>query len=188
MKCSVYIATSIDGFIARENGDLDWLDNAGIADAEMGEDADMGFHEFINSVDCIVMGRKTMEIISDMNLTSEQWPYGNLRIIVLSKKMKQPPKNMKNKVEIYSGSIQELVIKLEKEGHCKAYIDGGKTIQSFLNLKLITDITLTRAPIILGSGIPLFGDITTLDIRLEKVSVQAFPNNFIQEYFSLEYS
>ena len=91
MKCSVYIATSIDGYIATTDGDVDWLHTAGNPEADLGDNPDMGFKDFINSVDCIVMGRKCMEIISSMNLTSEQWPYGDTYIAVLSQKIKEPP-------------------------------------------------------------------------------------------------
>ena len=87
MKCSVYIATSADGYIATLDGGVDWLHTAGNLDAEMG-DEDMGFSAFMSSVDCMVMGRKCMEMISNMNLTPEQWFYGDMPIIVLSNTIK----------------------------------------------------------------------------------------------------
>lgn len=186
MKCSVYIATSVDGFIAREDGSIDWLESSGNHDAEMSENVDMGFTEFISSVDCLVMGRNTMEIISGMNLTPEQWPYGNARIIVLSNTLNEPPENLKDKVEMYSGDLLELINSLEHEGCKHAYIDGGKTIQSFLNLKLINEMTLTRVPVLLGEGKPLFGK-TTQDIKLEKSKATVFPNDFIQVHYKVSY-
>ena len=103
MKCSVYIATSVDGFIAKKDGSVDWLHTAGNGKVITGEHADMGFSKYINSVDCIIMGRKCMQVISDMNLTKEQWPYGNLKIIVLSNTLKEAPENLKDKIELYSG-------------------------------------------------------------------------------------
>jgi len=90
MKCSVYIATSADGYIATPDGGVDWLHTAGNLEAYMGSE-DMGFKAFIDSIDFMIMGRKCMEMISSMNLTPEQWPYGEIRIIVLSNTVNEPP-------------------------------------------------------------------------------------------------
>ena len=186
MRFSVYIATSVDGFIARADGNVDWLQSYDNHDADMGEDADMGFNKFIDSVDCMIMGRGCMEMISGFNLTPEQWPYRNIRVIVLSNTLREPPNNLKNRVEMYSGDILELAASLESEGFQRVYVDGGKTIQSFLNLKLITDISLTKIPVLLGEGIPLFGK-TTQDIRLEKSEAVAFPNDCVQIHYQVSY-
>ncbi|WP_413112532.1 dihydrofolate reductase family protein [Thaumasiovibrio sp. DFM-14] len=186
MKCSVYIATSVDGFIARENGSVDWLEAAGNTDVDMGDQADMGFAEYMASVDCLIMGRKCMEMISSMNLTPDQWPYGDTRIIVLSNTVKQAPENVKDHVEMYSGDLQALVSKLDSEGYRHAYIDGGATIQAFINLELIDEITITRAPVLLGEGIPLFGK-TIKDIKLDQAQATAFANDFVQVKYSVNY-
>ena len=186
MKCSVYIATSVDGFIARNDGSVDWLDSSGNREAEMGGNTDMGFGKFMSSVDCLIMGRNCMEMISSMNLTPEQWPHGDSRIIVLSNTIKEPPKNLKGTVELYSGDLLELIAMLEREGFKHAYVDGGKTIQSFLNLKLINEMTLTRVPVLLGEGKPLFGK-TTQNIKLEKSEAVAFPNDFVQVHYKVSY-
>ncbi|GAA4272520.1 dihydrofolate reductase family protein [Aquimarina gracilis] len=185
MKCSVYIATSVDGFIAKPDGNVDWLHTAGNLEADMGTE-DMGFKAFMDSVDCMVMGRKCMEMISSMNLTPDQWFYGDMRIVVLSNTLSEAPDNLKGKVEMYSGDVSNLVDTLEKEGFKHAYIDGGKTIQSFINLQLIDEIILTRIPILLGEGIPLFGK-TFKNIKLEKAEAGAFPNDFVQVKYSLNY-
>lgn len=186
MKCSVFIATSVDGYIANKDGDVNWLHTAGNSEANMGENADMGITKFIASVDCMIMGRKCMEVISSMNLTPEQWFYGDLKIVVLSTTLKEAPDNLKDKVEMYSGDLNELISSLEKEGLKHAYIDGGTTIQAFINLKLINEMTITRAPVLLGEGISLFGKTTT-DIKLEKAESIAFPNDFIQEKYKVNY-
>jgi len=186
MKCSVYIATSVDGFIAKKDGSVDWLHSAGNLEADMGEQADMGFADFMASVDCMVMGRKCMEMIASMNLTPEEWPYGDTRIIVLSNTLKEAPDNVKGKVEMYSGDINALLTQLESDGFTHAYIDGGATVQAFINLKLINEMTITRAPILLGEGIPLFGKIDK-EIKLEHVQAMAFANDFIQEKFVVNY-
>ncbi len=156
MKCSVYIATSVDGFIAKPDGNVDWLHTAGNLEADMGTE-DMGFKAYMDSVDCMIMGRKCIEMISNMNLTPEQWFYGDMRIVVLSNTVRKAPDNLKGKVEMYSGNLNNLIATLDKEGYKHAYIDGGTTIQSFINLQLINEITVTRIPVLLGEGIPLFG-------------------------------
>ncbi|MBY3790177.1 dihydrofolate reductase [Photobacterium carnosum] len=186
MKCSVFIATSVDGFIAKKNGSVDWLQTAGNLNTDMGDQADMGFNQYIASVDCIIMGRKCMEIISSMNLSPEQWPYGNTRIIVLSSTLTQAPDNLKDKIEMYAGDISALVTKLNDEGYQHAYIDGGMTIQAFINQQLINDITITRAPILLGSGISLFGE-THCDIALQQTQAIVYPNDFIQVKYCVHY-
>ena len=185
MKCSVYIATSVDGFIAKPDGNVDWLHTAGNLEADMGNE-DMGFKAFMGSVDCMIMGRKCMEMISNMNLTPEQWFYGDMRIVVLSNTIKEAPENLKGKVEMYSGDLNNLVTLLDKEGYKHAYIDGGTTIQSFINLKLINEIIITRTPVLLGEGISLFGR-TFKDIKLEKAEATAFANDFVQVKYSVNY-
>ena len=185
MKCSVYIATSADGYIAAPDGGVDWLHTAGNLKADMGSE-DMGFQSFMDSVDCMIMGRKCMEMISSMNLTPEQWPYGDMRIVVLSNTVKEPPENLRGKIEMYSGDIQDLIIKLESCGLKHAYIDGGSTITSFINLKLINEMTITKVPVLLGGGIPLFGKINK-SVKLENAKASAFPNEFIQVKYSVNY-
>lgn len=186
MKCSVFIATSIDGFIAKRDGSVDWLDTSGNIEADMGDEADMGFKEFIESVDCLIIGRGCMEALSNFDLTPDQWPYGNRRVIVLSKTLTAPPANLKDRVEMYSGDVTVLIARLEKQGYSHAYVDGGKTIQSFLDLRLINEITITSAPVILGEGIPLFG-VTAHKIDLRNASVRAYPNDFIQQKYTVRY-
>ncbi len=147
MKCSVFIATSTDGFIAKPDGNIDWLMAAGNSHVDLGDEADMGFNQYIQSVDCMIMGRKCMEMIDSMNLTDDQWPYGELPIYVLSNSLKDAPIGLKDKVNMYSGDITDLISRLEKQGHKQAYIDGGNTIQNFINLELINELTITRAPV-----------------------------------------
>jgi len=186
MKCSVYIATSVDGFIAGKNGSVDWLETAGNPEAGTGSSAYVEMTDYMASVDCIVMGRKCMEMISSFNLTPDQWPYGSTRIIVLSKTLKKPCKNLIDKMEMYSGDLSELIAKLENEGHQHAYIDGGTTIQSFLNLRLINEMTITQIPILLGEGIPLFGSLAQ-DVNLEDAEAVACPSDYVQIRYKVRY-
>ncbi|WP_095497300.1 dihydrofolate reductase family protein [Paraferrimonas haliotis] len=186
MKCSVFIATSVDGYIATDDGGVDWLHTAGNSQAGMSENPDMGFSQFMASVDCMVMGRKCMETIASMNLTPEQWPYGTTHIVVLSSTLTQPPKSLQGKVEMFNGSITDLIASLTRKGFKHAYIDGGTTITSFLNLKLIDDITITQAPIVLGSGIPLFGKLQQ-PVKLTSTTTTRFANDFVQITYQVSY-
>ena len=186
-KCSVFIATSVDGFIATKEGGIDWLESAGNLEANLGDQADMGMNQYMASVDCLIMGRKCMEKIAGFNLTPAQWPYGDTRIIVLSNSVKEPPSALKGRMEMYSGDIPTLLNRLDNEGHQHAYIDGGTTIQSFLNLQLISEMTITLAPILLGEGIPLF-DKTVKNIKLENAAVIAYANDFVQTRYRVSYA
>ena len=186
MKCSAFIATSVDGYIATPDGGVDWLDTAGKQDADLGEHEDMGFNDYIASTDCMIMGRKCMEAIASFNLTDEQWPYRNTRIVVLSQTLREAPDNMKHRVEMYAGELPALLERLENEGFKHAYVDGGTTLTSFLNLGLLNEITLTRAPIILGGGIPLFGPADK-PIALEEAHAVAYANDFVQVKYKVRY-
>ena len=192
MKCSIFIAPSVDGYIATEDGGVHWLETVGKTVSEKDASSDLmeyftnTFSNYIKSVDCMVIGRKLMEVLSSFNLTPEQWPYGDTEIIVLSTTIKEPPANLKNRVQMYSGTIPELITKLEKEGHKHAYVDGGTTITAFLNFQLIDEMTLTLAPVLLGSGVPLFGKLFK-QIKLEDAQATAFPNNFIEIKYKVNY-
>ena len=188
MKCSIYIATSADGYIATIDGKVDWLQTAeNQTKIDIANHDDMGFNRFINSIDCMIMGRKCMETIANMNLTSKQWPYGNIPITVLSQTLKNSPQNIRNKVEIYSGEIPALIEKLTQQGYKHAYIDGGEIITAFINLKLIEEMIITQAPVLLGEGISLFGKLNQR-IKLENAEATAFKNNFIQTRYCVNYS
>ncbi|WP_370980271.1 dihydrofolate reductase family protein [Agaribacterium sp. ZY112] len=186
MKCSVFIAISADGFIATNDGNVDWLQAVGRHDVDLGEKADMGFLTYIASVDCMIMGRGCMEKLAEFKLTDEQWPYGTIRVIALSKSVSVVPNSLAGRVEIYSGEISNLIAELEAEGFRHAYIDGGATITSFINEKRINEITLTQAPVLLGSGKPLFGHIKH-QVNLVQAQAQAFANDFIQTKYMLSY-
>tara|TARA_R110002049_G_scaffold72497_2_gene187704 strand:+ start:566 stop:1150 length:585 start_codon:yes stop_codon:yes gene_type:complete len=186
MKCSVFVAASADGYISTLDDGVDWLESSGNTEADMGEQPDMGFSHFMASVDCMIIGRKCMERISSFNLSPEQWPYGDTRIISLSNTVKDVPENLKGKVEIYSGDIPKLIAQLESEGLAHAYIDGGITITSFINLQLINEITVFQVPVLLGEGKRLFGKIFN-QIKLEKAQVHHYPNDFIQLKYQVNY-
>jgi dihydrofolate reductase len=146
----VYIATSLDGFIATSDGGLDWLD-----DIPNPEKSDFDYADFMSGIDAIVMGRKTFEKV----LTFDFWPY-NKPVYVLSRSTVDVPKELENKVKTVTENPKELVNQLKELGHQNLYIDGGITIQGFLEEDLIDEMILARVPVLLGNGIPLFGKLT----------------------------
>lgn len=175
MKTTIYIATSLDGFIARENGDLDWL--PGIEDPDSGGE-DYGYQAFMDSVDVLVMGRNSYEIVRAF----DPWPYGDKRVIVLSRSLTEISDKLPPTVELRSSSPAELVDELREKGFQHAYIDGGKTIQSFLNAGLIHEMIITRVPILIGTGIPLFGPLTQ-DVKLQHVETRSYANGLVQSRY-----
>ena len=179
MKATVYIATSLDGFIAREDGSLDWLPGSDGSSADSGGD-DFGYSAFMDSVDVLVMGRNTYETV----LSFGQWPYGEKRVVVLSSTLTEVSADVPDTVMLRSCSPTELVKELEELGAKHLYIDGGKTIQGFLNAGLIQELIITRVPVIIGSGISLFGSVNN-DIKLQHVETHSFPNDFVQSKYKV---
>jgi len=178
MRASVFIATSLDGFIARENGDIAWL---GADEDHAGED--YGYKAFMDSVDVLVMGRATYDLVA----TFGSWPYGSKRVIVLTNRVltNRPlslPAELAGTVETMSGPVETIAESLAGQGARHLYIDGGKTVQAFLRAGLIGRMIVTRIPILIGSGIPLFGPLPA-DIRWRHVRTTAFPKGFVQSEY-----
>ena len=172
MLTSVFIGTSVDGFIARPNDALDFLPAGG------GEPH--GYNEFIATVDAIVIGRKTFETV----LAMTPWPYGNKRVVVLSSKPVDFSSVRGGKVEQMSGSPEEIVSKLAATGARHAYIDGGITIQRFLRAGLIQHITITRVPVLIGEGIPLFASLPN-DIRLRHIATKSYASGLVSSEYDI---
>jgi dihydrofolate reductase len=172
LKVSVYIATSLDGYIARKNGDIDWLTGG-----ESGED--YGYANFISTVDQIVIGRNTYEKV----LTFGGWPYQKKVIVLTSAALVLGPEPG-DKVEALNLPPQELVAELEGRGIRHIYLDGGKTIQRFLREGLVNEMTITTIPILIGEGLPLFGPIDR-DVKLELIASESFRNGFVQHKYRI---
>ncbi len=176
MKATVYIATSVDGFIARNNGGVDWLPN--------GEDSkdseDYGYQEFIDSVDALVMGRNTYELTSSF----DSWPYGEKPVFVLSSRKIDIPEDIARTVESMCMPPQEVVCSLSKRGFKHLYIDGGKTIQGFLREGLIQQLIITKVPILIGTGIPLFSSLPH-DVKLHHLETRQFENGLVQTKYEV---
>jgi dihydrofolate reductase len=171
MKISVFIGTSVDGFIARPNGDLDFLPPGG------GEPH--GYDEFIAEIDTLVIGRKTLETV----LSYPEWPYGNRRVVVLSSRPVDVSK-ARGTVEQMAGSPAEIVAKLASSGARNVYIDGGITIQRFLREGLIQRLIITRVPVLIGDGIPLFSTLPH-DIRLRHVATQSYASGLVKTEYQI---
>lgn len=176
-KLSVFIAASLDGYIAREDGSLDWLMRMNEL-VTPGEDC--GYKEFIATVDALVMGRNTYEKV----LTFGEWPYGELPVIILSSKPLPIPEECRQFVSVRNEDPLQLMQYLFNEDYQHVYIDGGVTIQKFLEYKLIDEVTLTLIPLLLGSGIRLFGNLKK-EISLEHMSTQTFHPGLVQLKYRL---
>ena len=170
MTVSVFIGTSVDGFIARPNGGLDFLPEGG------GEPH--GYNEFMASVDALVIGRKTFETV----LAFEAWPYGDKRVVVLSSRPLDLSVVRGGVVEQMAGPPAEIVSKLAASGAHHLYVDGGITIQRFLRAGLIQRLIITRVPVLIGEGVPLFGALPR-DLRLHHVATQHYPSGLVKSEY-----
>jgi dihydrofolate reductase len=173
LQTSVFIGTSLDGFIARPDGALDWLPQP-----DGGEEH--GYDTFFASVDVLVLGRKTYETV----LAFDAWPYGDKPVCVLSTRPLAPvPPGAR--VERLAGEPADIVAQLEARGARHAYVDGGATIQGFLRAGLILRLIVTRVPVLIGQGIPLFGTLTR-DVRLLHVATRVLAGGLVQSEYEVE--
>ncbi len=165
----VFIGMSVDGMIARKNDDLDWL----IGGSDDANDPDQsGFNEFMGSVDHLVMGRSTYEIVLSMG----EWFYGDTPVLVLSSTLQTEDPRVR-----VVRSLGEAVAALNDDGARNVYVDGGRTIRTFLAAGLIETLTLTRVPVLIGDGKPLFGELPA-DIRLRLDEVKALGDSVQTRY------
>lgn len=178
IKCSVYIATSVDGFIAKPGGDIAWLLRPEYATSEM---KGLSYDDFISTIDTLVMGRNSFEKV----LSFSSWPYESMPVVVLSSKGMTVPNHLQGKVRIESGTPEQIVSQLASEGKRHLYIDGGITIQRFLKARLINEITITLIPILLGEGIPLFGT-TDIEQPMRLIDAVASNNGFVQVRYEVQ--
>jgi dihydrofolate reductase len=144
-----FIAVSIDGYIATEDGGVDWLHEVPNPDND-----DYGYIEFNENIDALVMGRNTFEKV----LTFGEWHHTK-KVFVLSSTLSEVPAELEGKVELLSGPLENVLQQIRSQSYEDLYIDGGKLIQSFLSENLIDEFTINRIPIVLGGGIPLFGEL-----------------------------
>ena len=171
MKTTVYIGTSLDGFIARKDGSIDWLVQFA------NDEAIQAYEEFISRIDAIVIGRGTFEKV----LTFPSWPYEK-KVFVLSTSIKQVPEAVREKVTVLSMNPGKLLGYLSGKGFSNIYVDGGKVIQEFLKEDLIDELIISKVPILIGSGIPLFGFLNT-DLPFKHMRTEVYSNELVRSYY-----
>jgi dihydrofolate reductase len=172
MMVSVFVGTSLDGFIARRNGEFDFLPPGG------GEPH--GYDEFIATVDVIVMGRGTFETVLKMS----PWPYGQKRVVVLSSRRLDLTVVRGGVVEQMAGEPAEIVAKLAAQGSKHLYVDGGITVQGFLRAGLVQRLTITRVPVLIGDGIPLFGSLAQ-DVPLRHLGTRQYASGLVTSEYEV---
>jgi dihydrofolate reductase len=180
-KFAAFLATSLDGFIARSDGSIDWLEQAN-ALVQGGEDC--GYLEFFNSVDGIVLGRKSFEKV----MSFPEWPYNGKKVYVLSRGgLKCEQVELPSDVHVLSANIEDLAQSLQDKGHHKVYVDGGEVIRQFIHARLLDELTITRVPVLIHSGTPLFkndrseGASQRSDVWMELVQSRTWPFGFTQD-------
>ena len=171
MRASVFVGTSLDGFIARLNGDYDFLFPAG--------NEPHGYEEFMATVDALVIGRNTFEAV----LKLPEWPYGNRPVVVLSRRPLTDA-GVRATVERMSGAPEDIAEKLDARDIGHVYVDGGITVQRFLQAGLIQRLIITRVPVLIGTGIPLFG-ATQGDILLKHIATRQYASGLVQSEYAV---
>lgn len=172
-KNSVFIATSLDGYIADKNGGIDWLHSIPNPDND-----DMGYVEFNKEIDALVMGRRTFETVLGFDIG---WPYDK-PVFVLSKNLKEIPESHQGKAFLLKGSLTSILNQIHKKGFERLYIDGGTTIRNFLKEDLIDEMVLTTIPILLGGGASLFSELPK-EIKFELLGTKTYLNQITQSHY-----
>lgn len=175
--CAAFLATSLDGYIARPDGALDWLDAAN-ATVPAGEDC--GYAEFMAGVDALVMGRATFDTACGF----PQWPYGATPVLVWSDTLAALPPQAPPTVRLHPGPPAALVDAAAAQGWRRLYVDGGRTVQAFLAAGLLDEITVTVVPVLLGQGRPLFGPLPA-DVALRHLATRSWPFGFVQSRYAV---
>lgn len=176
LKVSVFIATSVDGFIARPDGDVAWLDEG----EPLPDGDDAGYGELFNAVDALVMGRGSFEKVLEFT----PWLYGEKPVIILSKTLTEVPSQLPDVVSIDPAEPRAFVQNCLAHGYKHIYLDGGQVVRSFLREGLVDEMTITTIPILIGEGIPLFGR-TGQDIRLKLKENHSWENGFLQATYEI---
>ena len=171
MRSTVFIGTSLDGFIARKNGDIEWLVQYA------NDEAVHAYEKFIHRIDAIVIGRGTFEKV----ISFPSWPYEK-KVFVLSNSVKEVPSILNEKVTILSMEPAALLDYLSGEGFSNIYVDGGKVIQDFLKEDLIDELIISKVPVLLGKGIPLFGSLDT-DLQFKHTLTEIGSNGLVRSYY-----
>lgn len=172
-KNCVFIATSLDGYIADKNGGLDWLQAIPNPD-----NIDMGYVDFTSTIDALVMGRKTFETVCGFDM---DWPYEK-PVFVLSNTLKEIPKSYWGKAFLVQGTLTEILVHIHDKGFHRLYIDGGTTIQNFLKEDLIDELVITTIPVLLGGGSPLYSELPN-ELKFELTGTRSYLNQITQTHY-----
>ena len=172
MKNIVYIAASLDGYIATPDGGVDWLHEIPNPDQN-----DYGWSEFIGGIDAIIMGRNTYEKV----LSFGKWPYEK-PVFVASETLNEIQAQLEGKVNLVKGHPSELVAELNRKGYHNLYIDGGKTLQGFLADDLIDELIITHIPVLLGDGYPLFGKLAK-PLKFQHTKTEIYNDSLVKSYY-----
>jgi dihydrofolate reductase len=172
MSNFIYIAVSLDGFIARKDGNIDWL-----LELPNPDGSDFGFADFMKNIDAVVMGRNTFEIVQSFN----EWIYTK-PVFVLSRTLKSLPEKFSDKAELLNAKPNDVLRILNQRGFKNLYIDGGKTIQDFLKLELIDEMIITTIPVLIGEGIPLFSSLTK-DQKFEHIKTEILLEQSVKSHY-----
>jgi dihydrofolate reductase len=164
-RVSVYLALSLDGYIAREDGGLDWLERMQVP----GED--YGYAEFYGGVDALVLGRRTYDAVLDF----PDWPFDGKRVVVLTHRPLRP----RHGERAHAGALEPLLRELAREGARRVYLDGGNAVRGALAEGLVDDLTLSWVPVVLGRGRPLF-DRSLLSSEWQLAGSRAFSTGLVQ--------
>lgn len=176
-KVSIFVGLSLDGFIARPDGGLDWLDGPpGAPPTPEGED--FGFADFMARTDALVMGRDTFDTL----LGFDAWPYGDTPVMVLTHRSLDLPPDFAHPVGAIAGEPADVVERLAARGLRRLYVDGGRTVQSFLAAGLVDEMVLSRLPVLIGDGIPLFGALP-LDLWWDHRETRVLPGGMVQSRY-----
>ena len=165
LQACVFLGLSVDGFIARPDGDLTWATSRGEAAG------DAGFTPFVESVDAVLMGRGTYDVIAGF----DDWPYRGRPVHVLSTTLAP---DADARVSVHS-SFDDALAALAAAGHRRVYVDGGRTVRTFLAAGLVTELTLSRVPVLIGEGVSLFGPLSQ-DVDLEHVRTEVLGGCMVQ--------
>jgi len=176
MSNIVYIATSLDGYIADKNGNIEWLQIVSNPDG-----LDFGWADFIDGIDAIIMGRTTAETVLGFGLG---WPYTK-PVFILSNTWRKIPGELVGKAELINGSMKQVIKTLNQRDIKNIYVDGGKTINSFMREGLVDEIIITTIPVILGGGVPLFGELDDA-INLEHIKTNVFLDAIVQNHYRVK--
>ena len=173
IKNSVFIATSLDGYIADKNGGIDWLHSIPNPDND-----DMGYIEFNKGIDALVMGRTTFETVLGFDV---DWPY-NKPVFVLSNKLKDIPESHKDKAFLVKGTLTEILDQIHEKGFNRLYVDGGTTIRTFLKEDLIDEMVITTIPVLLGGGSSLFAELPN-ELKFEQIGTKTYLKQITQNHY-----